>query len=98
MGVNLIEHYPEFAYLVIVLAGIFSAFVLNLLIFHSVLLCLNVTTWEFLSWNKISYLSEWPKKLGSPWNLGVWNNIKIHLCYRQAQGDFFIWKMPNRLP
>lgn len=62
MGINIIGTYSAFGYITAIVAGIFIAFVLQLLIFHTVLMGKNVTTWEFLSWKKISYLSEWPKK------------------------------------
>ena len=54
--------------LMICLAGIFLLFVTNLLVFHSFLAVSNTTTWECLSWNKISYLKNWPRKLGSPFS------------------------------
>lgn len=85
-------------YIFSVLGGVFLLFVVNLLIFHSVIMSRNVTTWECLSWNKISYLRFWPRKLGSPFNLGCWSNWKLSLRYKQSQGDNFVWKMPLRRP
>jgi palmitoyltransferase len=82
----------------LVVGGLFILFILNLIVFTSVLISRNVTTWECLSWKKISYLHEWPKKAGSPWNFGFCGNLAIHLCYKEERGDFFLWKMPNYLP
>ena len=76
-----------FGYLTIVLETIFILFVLNLIIFHSYILSKNITTWECLSWQKVSYLSNWPRKLGSPFDLGCWENVKLFFCYRQAVGN-----------
>ena len=61
-----------FGYLTIILEALFMLFVLNLIIFHSYILSKNITTWECLSWPKVSYLQNWPRKLGSPFDLGMW--------------------------
>ena len=76
-----------FGYLTIVLEAIFMLFVLNLIIFHSYILSRNITTWECLSWSKVSYLQNWPRKLGSPFDLGVCQNIRLFCCYSQAVGN-----------
>lgn len=76
-----------FGYLTIVLEAIFVLFVLNLIIFHSYILSKNITTWECLSWSKVNYLQSWPRKLGSPFDLGVWQNIRLFCCYSQAVGN-----------
>jgi hypothetical protein len=76
----------------------FSLFLLNLIIFHCYIAVLNITTWEFLSWSKVSYLKEWPRKYGSPFDLGIWMNLKLIFGYKQKKGNHFIWKMPYRLP
>ena len=59
----------------------FSLFVLNLIVFHSCLLLRNITTWEFLSWQKVSYLKEWPRKFGSPFDLGIGMNLRLVFRY-----------------
>ena len=71
------------AWLVIVASIGFSLFIMNLIIFHSYLLIKNVTTWEFLSWSKVSYLRDWPKNFGSPFDLGWKANMKLFFCYEQ---------------
>lgn len=55
----------------LVIEGLFLLFVAYLLIFHTYLALSNTTTWECLSWSKISYLKEWPRKYGSPFNIGL---------------------------
>jgi palmitoyltransferase len=50
-----------FGYISVILSGIFLLFVANLIIFHSYTLSKNMTTWECLSWSKISYLKHWPR-------------------------------------
>ena len=100
LGVNLIQ--AEYAVTVgiisVVLATGFAVFIIYLAGFHSYLLTKNVTTWECLSGKKISYLADWPRELGSPWNFGIKDNIRTHLCYNQTKEDFFIWKMPRKRP
>lgn len=56
--------------LFVIQAG-FGFFVLNLFVFHTYLNWNNMTTWECLSWSKISYLKQWPRRLGSPFDLGL---------------------------
>lgn len=48
--------YVWFGYVAVIAAVGFGLFVTNLAVFHSYLVLKNVTTWEYLSWNKISYL------------------------------------------
>lgn len=64
-----------------VLCAGFMLFITYLLTFHTYLSLTNTTTWECLSWKKISYLSVWPRKLGSPFNIGVKNNLRLYFCY-----------------
>ena len=45
-----------FGYISAIVGSLFILFVLNLIIFHSYILTRNMTTWECLSWAKISYL------------------------------------------
>ena len=76
----------------------FSLFVIYLLIFHTYLALSNTTTWECLSWSKISYLKDWPRKYKSPFNIGIKNNLKLYFCYNLKNDNYFVWKMPKRLP
>ncbi len=50
--------------------GFFILMVGSLVFFHYFLASNNLTTWEFLSWNKISYMKVWPKRYGSPFAQG----------------------------
>ena len=45
-----------FGYIACILGCLFILFVLNLIVFHTYILTRNMTTWECLSWAKISYL------------------------------------------
>ena len=83
LGVNLInaDYAVAAGYISTIVASVFILFIIYLLSFHSYLLTRNVTTWECLSWKKISYLTDWPRDLGSPWNFGLKDNIKTFLCY-----------------
>ena len=61
------------------LGEIFFVLMLSSLIsFHVYLLMNNFTTWETLSWNKISYMRIWPRKYGSPFDKGVRQNLKLY--------------------
>jgi len=71
-----------FGYLTVILASLFLLFVINLIVFHTYTLSQNITTWECLSWSKISYLKHWPRKLGSPYDLGCRANWRLFCCYR----------------
>jgi palmitoyltransferase len=56
----------------------FTIMVGSLIFMHFYLATVNLTTWEFLSWDKISYLKVWPKKYGSPFTKGKLNNLKMY--------------------
>ena len=45
-------------------------FVFTLLIFHTMLAARNLTSWEYISWRRITYLKVWPAKYGSPFSQG----------------------------
>ena len=71
-----------FGYISAIVGSLFILFVLNLIIFHSYILTRNMTTWECLSWAKISYLQHWPRRLGSPFDLGCRTNWSLFCCYK----------------
>jgi len=50
---------------------------------------------ENLSWKKISYLREWPKNKGSPFTLGIRENIRK---FMQMNLSSLItnWKIPKK--
>jgi palmitoyltransferase len=50
-----------------------------LLFFHVFLALANLTTWEFLSWNKIEYLKERKRKV-SPFSRGIFKNFFEYCC------------------
>ena len=55
----------------------FTAFVLALIVFHTILASKNLTSWEYISWMRITYLKVWPRKYGSPFSEGsVAANLK----------------------
>eukprot|EP00347_Sterkiella_histriomuscorum_P000103 403377170 len=74
----------------------------SLVFFHLFLSSSNLTTWEFLSWNKISYMKVWPKRYGSPFSQGQsrWTNLRMYFCQKkQKKSQYFAqWKMPLGLP
>jgi palmitoyltransferase len=78
--------------------SLFLLFVVYLTCFHTYLAFVNTTTWECLSWQKVSYLRDWPRHLGSPFNLGWRANLKLYFCYNLGDDNYFVWKMPKRRP
>jgi palmitoyltransferase len=50
------------------LCALVVCFTFVLLVLHSYLAALNLSSWEYFSWNKITYLKIWPKKYGSPFS------------------------------
>ena len=50
----------------LVVSVFFSLMVGSLVVMHAYLIVKNLTTWEYLSWQRISYMKVWPKKYGSP--------------------------------
>jgi palmitoyltransferase len=87
-----------FGVLTVVTGVVFALFVLNLILFHAYFICKNITTWEQLRWSKISYLQDWQKKHGSPFDLGVCENLKLVFCNNLPKSDFYLWKMPYWQP
>lgn len=81
----------------ITISGLFDLFVSFLLGFHCFLILKNRTTWEQLSWDHISYLSKWPKHLGSPFNLGVLRNLH-HFCCKPLPKGYTMWIFPIKIP
>ena len=92
------EENKTFGYIMMVIDIIFSIFVINLLIFHSYLASTNTTTWECLSWDKISYLKLWPRNLGSPFNIGFCKNLRLYFCFNLTGDNYFVWRLPKRRP
>ena len=75
----------------------FSLMMLSLIFFHAYLVLNNLTTWEALSWNKISYMRIWPRKYGSPFDRGTKQNLKLYF-WMKSKSKFTNWKMPTKLP
>ena len=65
----------------------FTLFVLPLSVFHAYLVSVNLTSWEFLSWMRITYLKVWPKKYGSPFSLGLSGNLKMFFTYNYRKNE-----------
>lgn len=82
--------------------GLFTLMVTALLGFHSYLAMSNLSTCilhtgEVASWEKISYLKQWPRDYGSPFNRGLLRNLQFYCCAK-AVTAYTIWKMPKKLP
>lgn len=78
----------------------------SLAVMHIYLALSNLTTWEYLSWQKISYMKVWPKKYGSPFSKGSRiANFHMYLFpekyTRTANGAkkrHIQWEMPTAFP
>jgi palmitoyltransferase len=68
-------------YMAFLICTAFTLFIMPLNIFHIYLASVNLTSWEYLSWMRITYLKIWPKKFGSPFSQGVKGNLKMYCCY-----------------
>lgn len=72
---NFMGHYFFTIIALLAIVG-FGFMVMILIIYHTFLMMNNLTTWENVSWYKISYLKELEEENGSPFSEGVWNNVK----------------------
>lgn len=59
--------------------------VISLFLFHSMISFQNLTTCmtslivgEYKSWNRISYLKDFPKRMGSPFSRGWKENLRLY--------------------
>ncbi|KAM8933698.1 palmitoyltransferase ZDHHC12 [Pelodytes ibericus] len=72
-------HTNVFLLMASVLVGIFTAVVSLLLVSHLYLISYNVTTWEFMSHHRISYLKHCDSDT-SPFDKGIIRNIWSFFC------------------
>lgn len=75
----------------------FTIMLSSLISFHTYLMMNNLTTWETLSWNKISHMKVWPRKYGSPFDKGFKENVRLYFSSSQREGSIQ-WRMPRKLP
>lgn len=73
-----------------------------LLVFHSYLACSNRTTCklylgEHVSWEKVSYLKEWPVEYKSPFSRGCLSNLYMY-CVAKVPRPYRVWELPLELP
>jgi hypothetical protein len=79
----------------VIMTSFFILMVTSLIAFHTYLAANNLTTWESLSWKKISYMKIWPRKYGSPFFISYTENLRI---FFSSKVGFHSWKMPISLP
>lgn len=93
----------NFLFLVqIVVMAFFTSMLTSLLLFHSYLACSNRTTCnlytgEHVSWEKISYLRDWPIEFGSPFSRGCLPNLYMY-CLAKAPLPYRVWEVPQEFP
>ena len=66
-----------------------------LLGYHTFLALVNQTTWENVSWDKISYLKQRSRKLGSPFSKGIFFNLWFY-CIKKYPNSYTIWNVIKR--
>jgi len=81
----------------VVVMVFFTIMLTCLLLFHSYLACSNRTTWEHVSWEKISYLKEWPINYGSPFSRGCIPNLYMY-CLAKVPRPYRLWEVPMEFP
>lgn len=60
-----------YAVVVSIACLVLAAFVGVLIVLHTYLISRGLTSWEYFSWMKITYMKVWPKKYGSPFTRGT---------------------------
>lgn len=60
----------------------------------------NITQWEFIKWDKVTYMKVYPKKLGSPFSLGSRKaNLKLFFFGKfHRTTHAYRWTYPKTLP
>jgi len=78
----------------------FSFFVAALIFLHTLLATKSLSSWEYFSWMKITYLKVWPKKYGSPFSKGSKTANFKSFCSNPfgSRTYAYPWRMPTKLP
>lgn len=78
------------------LIGLLIVFVWTLLKFQVYLALVNQTTWENYSWHKIQYMISTTKSQRSPFNKGLFDNLKYVMCIKyvlkRSDSRYIIWR------
>ena len=82
--------------LVVVVLLFFTLMVTCLFAFHTFLATRGVTTWEFVSWSKISYLQGFERARGSPFSKGFLQNLHFYCCSPPPE-HYTVWTAPQPL-
>jgi len=82
---------------ILVILAFFTLMVSCLVSFHTYIAMKNLTTWEIVSWDRISYLKNWPKKLGSPFSKGFFGNLYQYCCEPLPKA-YRVWDLPSHVP
>jgi len=51
-----------------------------LVCYHTFLMLTNLTSWENLAWQRITYLKDIPEQMGSPFSRGGCGNLAVYCC------------------
>ncbi|CAK74306.1 unnamed protein product (macronuclear) [Paramecium tetraurelia] len=76
----------------LVVMGIIVILLMTLLGFHTFYVAKNITTWEYLSWKRISYIDQNSRY---PFDKGVLNNIRL-LLQISCQTQIYEWQLQSQ--
>lgn len=62
---------------------------ISLMFYHVYFMLANMTTWEYISWNEITYLEGFEKKDGSPFSVSSLANLCIYM--KPHEDAFYDW-------
>lgn len=65
---------------------------------HTYLATAALSSWEYFSWKRITYLKVWPRKYGSPFGLGSRQANLVEFFKFKPTKFAHQWRMPSRLP
>ena len=84
------ENWGKLAVMVIV--SFFTIMVTCLLGYHTFLALVNQSTWENVSWEKISYMKLRERKYGSPFSRGILGNLWFYCCKKYPE-TYTVWNV-----
>lgn len=84
-------------WVVLGVAGLGELLLSLLLSAHIFMLVRNLTTWELLAKDKITYLKNWPQRWQSPFNRGFLGNLQLYLTALPRTAPFLKWHLPETL-
>mmetsp|Transcript_32053 Transcript_32053/g.55291 ORF Transcript_32053/g.55291 Transcript_32053/m.55291 type:complete len:117 (-) Transcript_32053:3024-3374(-) len=76
----------------IIIGVVLTGLIGTLFTVHTCLVSKNMTTWEFFSWRKITYLHPWGRT--SPFDKGIYSNFKLFFQLT-TMPELYAWTLPT---